>query len=91
MVLKTTADDRRHLAFYHDEFRGPRSGLCRSAKEDGETQVNINDENMQDLDDQQSSEKDVVQSEDMSHAPTKKCLKNGGFEFEKYVDVGFIA
>ncbi|GFV25263.1 hypothetical protein TNCV_3726351 [Trichonephila clavipes] len=53
--------------------------------------VNINDENMQDLGDQQSSEKDVVQPEDMSHTPTKKCLKNGGFEFEKYVDVGFIA
>ncbi|GFS78490.1 uncharacterized protein TNCV_3147461 [Trichonephila clavipes] len=30
MVLKTTANDRRHLALYHDEFRGPRSGLCRS-------------------------------------------------------------
>ncbi|GFX23622.1 uncharacterized protein TNCV_3595641 [Trichonephila clavipes] len=62
------------------------------AKEDGETQqVNINDENMQDIDDQLSSEKYVVQPEDMSHAPTKKCLKNGRFEFEKYVDVGFIA
>ncbi|GFT23324.1 uncharacterized protein TNCV_2016181 [Trichonephila clavipes] len=23
MVLKATANDRRHLAFYHDEFRGP--------------------------------------------------------------------
>ncbi|GFW43713.1 hypothetical protein TNCV_4770621 [Trichonephila clavipes] len=29
MVLK--ANDRRHLALCHDEFRGPRSGLCRSA------------------------------------------------------------
>ncbi|GFY11894.1 uncharacterized protein TNCV_4973941 [Trichonephila clavipes] len=27
---KATANDRRHLALYHDEFRGPRSGLCRS-------------------------------------------------------------
>ncbi|GFX77438.1 uncharacterized protein TNCV_2956341 [Trichonephila clavipes] len=30
MVLKATANDRRHLALGHDEFRGPRSGLCRS-------------------------------------------------------------
>ncbi|GFX72493.1 hypothetical protein TNCV_4060901 [Trichonephila clavipes] len=30
MVLKATANDRRHLALCHDEFRGPRSGLYRS-------------------------------------------------------------
>ncbi|GFU65728.1 hypothetical protein TNCV_5058621 [Trichonephila clavipes] len=30
MVVKATANDRRHLALCHDEFRGPRSGLCRS-------------------------------------------------------------
>ncbi|GFW50863.1 uncharacterized protein TNCV_3591451 [Trichonephila clavipes] len=30
MVLKATANDRRHLVLCHDEFRGPRSGLCRS-------------------------------------------------------------
>ncbi|GFX90915.1 hypothetical protein TNCV_3167461 [Trichonephila clavipes] len=30
MVLKATDNDRRHLALCHDEFRGPRSGLCRS-------------------------------------------------------------
>ncbi|GFU37466.1 hypothetical protein TNCV_4274081 [Trichonephila clavipes] len=30
MVLKATADDRRHLTLCHDEFRGSRSGLCRS-------------------------------------------------------------
>ncbi|GFS60418.1 zinc finger protein [Trichonephila clavipes] len=30
MVLKATANDRRHLALCHDEFRGPRSGLCQS-------------------------------------------------------------
>ncbi|GFX58080.1 uncharacterized protein TNCV_4048381 [Trichonephila clavipes] len=30
MMLKATANDRRHLALCHDEFRGPRSGLCRS-------------------------------------------------------------
>ncbi|GFX62643.1 hypothetical protein TNCV_4868031 [Trichonephila clavipes] len=29
MVLKAMANDRRHLALCH-EFRGPRSGLCRS-------------------------------------------------------------
>ncbi|GFW22483.1 uncharacterized protein TNCV_2170171 [Trichonephila clavipes] len=29
MVLKATPNDRRHLALCHDEFRGPRSGLCR--------------------------------------------------------------
>ncbi|GFW80485.1 uncharacterized protein TNCV_2415871 [Trichonephila clavipes] len=30
MVLKSTANDRCHLALCHDEFRGPWSGLCRS-------------------------------------------------------------
>ncbi|GFT12940.1 hypothetical protein TNCV_5096151 [Trichonephila clavipes] len=30
MVLKATANDRRHLALCRDEFRGPRSGLCQS-------------------------------------------------------------
>ncbi|GFX15751.1 uncharacterized protein TNCV_2132371 [Trichonephila clavipes] len=30
MVFKATANDRRHLALCHDEFRGPRSGLCRT-------------------------------------------------------------
>ncbi|GFV50864.1 uncharacterized protein TNCV_3921571 [Trichonephila clavipes] len=30
MVLKATANGRRHLALCDDEFRGPRSGLCRS-------------------------------------------------------------
>ncbi|GFW95946.1 uncharacterized protein TNCV_4173731 [Trichonephila clavipes] len=30
IVLKATANDRRHLALCHDEFRGPRSVLCRS-------------------------------------------------------------
>ncbi|GFV33558.1 uncharacterized protein TNCV_4566731 [Trichonephila clavipes] len=27
MALKATANDRRHLAFSHDKFHGPRSGL----------------------------------------------------------------
>ncbi|GFU83737.1 uncharacterized protein TNCV_858161 [Trichonephila clavipes] len=30
MVLKATANDKRHLALCHDEFHGPRSGLYRS-------------------------------------------------------------
>ncbi|PRD34924.1 UNVERIFIED_CONTAM: hypothetical protein NCL1_13128 [Trichonephila clavipes] len=30
MVLKATANNRRHLAVCHDEFHGPKSGLCRS-------------------------------------------------------------
>ncbi|GFV60232.1 uncharacterized protein TNCV_3553921 [Trichonephila clavipes] len=30
MVLKATDNDRRHLALCHDEFLGPRSGLCLS-------------------------------------------------------------
>ncbi|GFS70000.1 uncharacterized protein TNCV_747821 [Trichonephila clavipes] len=30
MVLKAAANDRRHLTLCRDEFRGPRSGLCRS-------------------------------------------------------------
>ncbi|GFV99399.1 uncharacterized protein TNCV_1513691 [Trichonephila clavipes] len=29
MMLKATVNDRLHLALCHDEFRGPRSGLCR--------------------------------------------------------------
>ncbi|GFT13235.1 hypothetical protein TNCV_4076931 [Trichonephila clavipes] len=29
LMLKATADDRRHLALCHDEFRWPRYGLCR--------------------------------------------------------------
>ncbi|GFV62814.1 hypothetical protein TNCV_2815721 [Trichonephila clavipes] len=39
---------------------------------------------MQDLEDQKPSEKDIVQTENMSNAPNEKCLENGGFEFEKY-------
>ncbi|GFW20667.1 uncharacterized protein TNCV_1048901 [Trichonephila clavipes] len=31
MMLKAAANDRRHLALCHDEFRGPLSGLCLSA------------------------------------------------------------
>ncbi|GFT51041.1 zinc finger MYM-type protein 1 [Trichonephila clavipes] len=59
-------------------------------KENGETQqTNITDENMKVLDDQQTSEKDVVQREDISNAPTEKCLENVGYEFEKYVDVEY--
>ncbi|GFU67801.1 uncharacterized protein TNCV_4684221 [Trichonephila clavipes] len=30
MVLKATDNDRRHIALCHEEFRGPRSVLCRS-------------------------------------------------------------
>ncbi|GFS48296.1 uncharacterized protein TNCV_2296741 [Trichonephila clavipes] len=30
MVLKATANDRCHIAHCHEEFRGPRSGICRS-------------------------------------------------------------
>ncbi|GFU48741.1 uncharacterized protein TNCV_4752361 [Trichonephila clavipes] len=59
------------------------------SKENGETQqANINDENMQDLDNQQPSEKDIVQPGDISNAPSEKCLENVGFEFEKHVDIG---
>ncbi|GFX27921.1 uncharacterized protein TNCV_3083431 [Trichonephila clavipes] len=55
------------------------------AKENIETQqANFNDENMQGYDDQQPSEKDIVQPEDISNAPTKKCLENVGYEFENY-------
>ncbi|GFT33979.1 retrovirus-related Pol polyprotein from transposon 17.6 [Trichonephila clavipes] len=32
MVLKATANGRRHLALCHDEFCGPRSGICRSGE-----------------------------------------------------------
>ncbi|GFT41376.1 hypothetical protein TNCV_3890001 [Trichonephila clavipes] len=39
---------------------------------------------MQDFDDQQHSEKDIVQPEDISNASTEKCLENVGYEFEKY-------
>ncbi|GFU30112.1 uncharacterized protein TNCV_4862421 [Trichonephila clavipes] len=30
IVLKATANDRRHLTLCHDEFHGPRSGLCNN-------------------------------------------------------------
>ncbi|GFW73310.1 hypothetical protein TNCV_2799741 [Trichonephila clavipes] len=30
MVLKATDNDMRHVTLCHDEFRGPRSGLCES-------------------------------------------------------------
>ncbi|GFW68993.1 uncharacterized protein TNCV_2918911 [Trichonephila clavipes] len=53
-------------------------------KESGETQqANINDGNMQDFNDQQPFEKDIVQPEDISNAPTEKCLENVGYKFEK--------
>ncbi|GFT76767.1 hypothetical protein TNCV_2102521 [Trichonephila clavipes] len=45
---------------------------------------------MLDLDDQQPSEKDIVQSEDINNAPTEKCLENVGFEFEKYADLVWL-
>ncbi|GFT75733.1 uncharacterized protein TNCV_3125331 [Trichonephila clavipes] len=55
------------------------------AKENEETlQANINDENMQDYDDQQPSEKYIVQPEDISNASTEKCLESVGYEFENY-------
>ncbi|GFS98649.1 uncharacterized protein TNCV_4679661 [Trichonephila clavipes] len=45
-------------------------------KENGETQqANINDENMQGYDDQQPSEKYIVQPKDISNAPVEKCLE----------------
>ncbi|GFU81715.1 hypothetical protein TNCV_3086271 [Trichonephila clavipes] len=34
MMLKATANDRRHLALCQSEFHGPRSGLCRSETEE---------------------------------------------------------
>ncbi|GFT62404.1 uncharacterized protein TNCV_4717701 [Trichonephila clavipes] len=56
-------------------------GEINLVKENGETQqANISDENMQDYDDQQPSKKDIVQSEDISNAPTEKCLENVGWE-----------
>ncbi|GFV75294.1 uncharacterized protein TNCV_1481401 [Trichonephila clavipes] len=59
------------------------------AKENGETQqANINDASMQDYDDQQPSEKDIVQPEDIRNAPTEKCLENVGYEFENYTLTG---
>ncbi|GFU59263.1 uncharacterized protein TNCV_4197871 [Trichonephila clavipes] len=30
MVLKATTNGMHHFALYHDEYREPRSGLCRS-------------------------------------------------------------
>ncbi|GFW75498.1 uncharacterized protein TNCV_4426811 [Trichonephila clavipes] len=54
-------------------------------KENGETQqANINGGNMQDYDDQQHSEKDIVQPKDISNTSTEKCLENVGYEFENY-------
>ncbi|GFW10082.1 uncharacterized protein TNCV_4208451 [Trichonephila clavipes] len=52
------------------------------AEENGETQqANINDENMQDYDEQQPSEKDIVQPEDISNAQTENCSENIGRRF----------
>ncbi|GFU84442.1 uncharacterized protein TNCV_1066241 [Trichonephila clavipes] len=42
MVLKATANNRCHLTLYNDEFRGPRSALCRSALEKVARDSNIN-------------------------------------------------
>ncbi|GFW80269.1 uncharacterized protein TNCV_66011 [Trichonephila clavipes] len=57
------------------------------AKENGETQqANSNDENMQDYDDQQPSEKDIVQPEDISKAPTEKRLENVGIFRNKWAN-----
>ncbi|GFX01216.1 zinc finger MYM-type protein 1 [Trichonephila clavipes] len=60
------------------------------SKENGETQqANINDENMQDLDNQQPSEKGTVQPEDVSNAPTEKCegrkIRSGYLPFRAQV------
>ncbi|GFX13571.1 hypothetical protein TNCV_3136441 [Trichonephila clavipes] len=60
------------------------------SKENGETQqANINDENMQGLDNQQPSEKDTVQPEDVSNAPTEKCegrrIRSGYLPFRTQV------
>ncbi|GFX27440.1 hypothetical protein TNCV_35371 [Trichonephila clavipes] len=59
-------------------------------KENGETQqANINDENMQELDNQQPSEKDTVQPEDISYDPTEKCegrkIRSGYLPFRTQV------
>ncbi|GFX25272.1 uncharacterized protein TNCV_1274321 [Trichonephila clavipes] len=48
VVLKATDKEMPHLALCHDEFRGPRSGLCRSDKilttaRDLEMEVNEDD------------------------------------------------
>ncbi|GFV89259.1 hypothetical protein TNCV_285921 [Trichonephila clavipes] len=45
---------------------------------------------MHDYDDQQPSEKDIVQPEDISNAPIEKCLENVGHEFENYTLTGFL-
>ncbi|GFX84008.1 hypothetical protein TNCV_4858161 [Trichonephila clavipes] len=41
MVLKATANDRRHLTLCHDEFRGSRSALCRSGSENAMLQTKL--------------------------------------------------
>ncbi|GFW23221.1 uncharacterized protein TNCV_3803211 [Trichonephila clavipes] len=41
MVLKATANDRRHLALCHDEFRGPLSGLCQSGGISNNNRINF--------------------------------------------------
>ncbi|GFY36643.1 hypothetical protein TNCV_28471 [Trichonephila clavipes] len=53
------------------------------AKVNGETQqANINDENMQNLDYQQPSEKDIVQLEDISNARPKSIKKMLGLSLK---------
>ncbi|GFU55304.1 zinc finger MYM-type protein 1 [Trichonephila clavipes] len=57
------------------------------AKENGEIQANINDENIQDLDDQQLLKK-IMFSQRTLVTPRLKSVKKIGFKFEKYVEVG---
>ncbi|GFX36655.1 zinc finger MYM-type protein 1 [Trichonephila clavipes] len=58
------------------------------SKENGETQqANFNDENMQDLDNQQHSEKDTVQPEDVSIMSRSKSLKEGRFDLGTFRSV----
>ncbi|GFT31528.1 uncharacterized protein TNCV_609261 [Trichonephila clavipes] len=58
------------------------------AKENGETQENINDDNMQGLDAQKSSEKKMLFSHRTAVMSRLKNVKKIGLEFQKYVDMG---
>ncbi|GFW65012.1 hypothetical protein TNCV_392781 [Trichonephila clavipes] len=81
MILLTMRPSRLFVKIRCHAVASTEKDQQNLAKEDEETQqANINDENTQDYDDQQPSEKDIVQPEDTSNAPTEKCLENVGYE-----------
>ncbi|PRD21344.1 UNVERIFIED_CONTAM: hypothetical protein NCL1_51985 [Trichonephila clavipes] len=86
MVLKATANDKRHLALCHDEFRGPRTGLCQSG---GISNNKImNGLHLALRHERQKVNRIVMRSECMANCPpVKEWPKSFGFDsFSSLVD-----